>query len=668
MKILLQGLAFLMLFTSNVSAAELSTFIWDQNVQGEGLQITGPLTWNPTACDFQTVNQLHDFPIFSYKGPSGKPRKDATGAYCFQIQVPPEMLGRMLHISMIRIFGNAELLINQNLVWQQNSSTGPKRLSVLHDVESQVLQVELRLRCNEAPNCGWRGNLHVRDQRQGTRSDLMHYSYDLLAVAGILACFFYHLIFALLRRRSSTALFLSFNALALILRLVLSGQGQLHYFLQLSESWYWRLETLAVLIVLPSSISLVRSVFEEETPQLLPTLGWVIGLTASAFLLLDARIFPFLLLWVYVLVFLNFYQAAIVAIRALRHKRSGSMIFVVSSLITFVSTTFEVLNARLNFEMHTAVQPISYLMAMIFQSVLLATRINDAFVLAEQQESEIKNLREKIEIEIRSLDQKILERTTELRTIFQSISTGILWISCNEQGELEISSEYSDYLRETIGFDIQSWHEMHFFLRRLRLPDLPRSGKELAQWFQQQIMHKDALDQALENRLGGLKVFDDLDRVKHLKFKWVPIVEENRVTELFIFVFDVSLSIELEALALYKGMEIEALRELAALPPALIEELHQVLVKPSLPVLRRFASDHQLQHLEQALFHPQSEAHPDKFMQAYRRVVVLLADRQSQAHQQKHFDLDHFLHLPDWQNLHLDSRSLIHELVRLRVK
>ncbi|MDQ3232654.1 MAG: hypothetical protein M3Q07_12615 [Pseudobdellovibrionaceae bacterium] len=668
MKILM-ALMLLLLSPIPVSAAPLSTFTWNEAESNEGLRIEGPISWNPSSCDFTAADQqVHDFPVFSYKGPSGKARTEASGAYCIQVQVPPGMLGQTLHVSMIRVFGDAELLINGERVWHQDATTGPRRLMFLHHVTHEVMQMELRLQCNQGPACGFRGALHIKDQRQGTRSDLLHYSFDLLAVTGILACFFYHLIFAFLRRRSSIALFLSINAVALIARLILSGQGQLHYFALPNEAWYWRLETLAVLVLLPSTISLVRSVFEQETPEFLSILGWVIGITGSVFLVLDARIFLFLLSLIYLLLGLIIYTYIVVITKGLRRRRSGAIIFVVCALTTLASTVFEVLNVRLNVEMHTAVQPMSYLATMIFQSVLLATRITDAYALAEHQETEIKSLKDQLEVEIRSLDQKILERTTELRTIFQSISTGILWISWNEQGALNISSEYSAHLRHTIGFDVQAWHEMHFFLRRMRLQGLPGSGKDLAQWFQVQMQDKDALDHALEKLLGGLKVFDDLDQVKHLKFKWVPIIQNERVMELFLFVFDVSLSIEMQDLALYKTMEIEALQELTTLRPERVEEFHQIFTDSSRTAIREFAATHQLRQLEHSLDHLHSEAHLTQFMQAYGRVLALLAGRHMRARQHRPFDHNHFLHMPDWQNLPVDARAVFQELLKPRGK
>lgn len=669
MKNLMLWLITFILWVPALKAVPLSNYVWDAAAERHGIDIAGQLAWDPNACDFGKADfEAHAFPVFSNKGPSGKPQKNATGAYCLTVQLPPERMATMLHLSMIRIFGTAELWINQQRVWHQNSSTGPRRLNLLHEVTSERLQIELRLRCNEAPSCGFRGSLHIREARQGTRSDLLHYSYDLLAVTGIVACLFYHLIFAFLRRRSSTAIFLSINAIALMMRLVLAGHGQLHYFLDIKETWYWRLETLAVYLLLPSTISLVKTVFEKEAPQYLSTLGWVTAGAASVFLVLEARIFLFLLIIVYVLILFNLINYFITVPRAVRNRRSGAIILVVSAVTTFVSTLFEVLNTRLNIEMHSAVQPMSYLAVMIFQSVLLATRINDAFTLAEQQESEIKILKEKIEVEIRSLDHRILERTAELRTIFQSISTGILWISRNEQNVLCISSEYSDYLRKTVGFDIQAWHEMHFLLRRMRIPDMPRSGREIAVWFEQQMERADDLDRSLERMLGGLRVFDDLDCVKHLKFKWIPIVEDGRVTELFIFVFDVSPSIELQNLAQYKAREIEALRELTGLQPALLEEFHQVFGSPNLPAIRLFARAHQLQHLEQALTTLQNEEQLTQFIQVYRRVLGLLAERQVRARQRTPFDYEQFLQLPDWQKLPVDSRKLFQELVRAREK
>jgi hypothetical protein len=659
----------MMLVSPMLYAGTIPTWTWDAAAEANGLNIQGDLAWSPAACEFEKTEQdTRSFPIFSYKRPSGKPLKDPAGAFCFALQLPEERLGTLLHFSMIRLFGIAELSINGERLWFQDQTTGAERLNILYEVKAQKLLVEIRLRCNNAPSCGFRGALHIHGDRQGTRADLLHYSYDLLAITGIMACLFYHMIFAFLRRRSSAAIFLSLNAVALMLRLLLSGQGQLHFFFGIPESWYWRLETVAAYFLTASTLSLVKTIFEQETPKYLSLLGWSIAGTSSIFLLLGPRGFPFLLSIVYVLVVLNIINYAFVIPRALRQRRSGAVLMVISAIVTFLSALFEALNTRWNIEMHSAVQPLTYLGTMIFQSVLLATRINDAFVTAEKQESEIKTLKEQIEVEIRSLDQKILERTTELRTIFQSISTGILWISLDEKNSLRISSEFSDHLRKTIGFDIEAWHEMHFFLRRMRLDSLPKSGKEVAAFFQEHMQSPESLDQMLEELLGGIKVFDDLDRVKHLKFKWIPIVEDGRVTEVFLFVFDVTLSMDMQELARCKALEIEAVRELTRLPPPVLEAGYEVFGNPSLPAMRQFAAEHQLMRLEEALSGLQHEKQLDKFMQAYQCVLTLLAERQIRARQQAPFDHEGFLQMPDWENLPVDSRTLFHELVRAREK
>ncbi|WP_141733470.1 7TM-DISM domain-containing protein [Oligoflexus tunisiensis] len=662
MKFLLALILYGILSSGMARGAGLSTFVWDSGT--EALEIQGPLSWSAARCDFtQTAYDVRNFPIFSNKGPSGKPVKDPTGSYCFEIQLPSAMRGQMLHFSLIRLFGNAELLINQQRVWHQNSTTGPQRLALLHEADSDRLQVELRLQCNESPSCGFRGLLHVRDQRQGARAELVHLSFELLAVTGIAACLFYHLVFAFLRRRSSTAFFLSFNAMTLILRLVLTGQGQLQYVLGLSESWYWRLELISVLVLLPSTLSLVRSVFETEAPPLLPTLGWSICGAASLFLVLDARIFPFLLIIAYAMVFLNVYNFAVVGTRAVQNRRTGAIVFIICALTTVISTLFESMNARMNVEMHTAVQPLSYLATMIFHSVLLATRINDAFNLAEQQETEITSLKERIESEILSLDQKILERTTELRTIFQSISTGILLIKSNEQDELQISSAYSDHLQQTIGFEIEAWHELHAFFRRMRLPHLPPGGQELAAAFREHMQSPRALDVFLEEKLGGLRVFQGAgERVKHLKFKWIPIMDADRVKELFLFVFDVSASIAMQELAESKALEIEALRELTALAPERLAALDKDMGRPSLPHMQLLALQHELPALQHALDQPFNAAQLQRFLRAYHKVLALLAERQKRASHQP-FQLEGFLHLPDWENLPVDARRLYQELL-----
>jgi hypothetical protein len=156
--------------------------------------------------------------------------------------------------------------------------------------------------------------------------------------------------------------------------------------------------------------------------------------------------------------------------------------------------------------------------------------------------------------------------------------------------------------------------------------------------------------------------------VKHLKFKWIPIIEADRVTELFIFVFDVSLSMDMQELARCKSLEIEAVRELTRLPAQVLEVGYDVFGNPSLPAIRQWALDHKLIRLDEALQGLLHEKHLDKFLKAYQRVLNLLAERQIRERQAAPFDYDAFLQMPDWENLPVDSRTLFHELVRAREK
>jgi hypothetical protein len=140
------------------------------------------------------------------------------------------------------------------------------------------------------------------------------------------------------------------------------------------------------------------------------------------------------------------------------------------------------------------------------------------------------------------------------------------------------------------------------------------------------------------------------------------------VIELFIFVFDVTLTLEMQELSHDKSLESAALRELTRLPPHVQEAFHMVFGNPSLPAIRSFATEHQLQHLLKALTDMKSEQRHSQLLQTCRQVLALLAERQSRARKRTPVDLETFLHLPDWQNLPVDSRLLFQELVRTQEK
>jgi hypothetical protein len=102
MKFLLLLILQLLFGAGTAKGAELSSFVWEPGI--EELRIQGQLSWSAARCDFtQSDYEVRQFPVLSSKGISGKPRMDPTGSYCFEIQLPPEMRGQMLHFSQIRL-------------------------------------------------------------------------------------------------------------------------------------------------------------------------------------------------------------------------------------------------------------------------------------------------------------------------------------------------------------------------------------------------------------------------------------------------------------------------------------------------------------------------------------------------------------------------------------
>ncbi len=529
------------------------------------VRMKGQLVWSKGPC-FETSPsdwQLKKFPIFSYRRLIPKDSNDFEGSYCGHLRLPASAVGKMYNFNMIRVFGNAELYVNGLTIWQQDEKTGPIKLNVNHLIEKREIAIEIRLACNDSPLCGFRGSLHILEANASLRADNVRSAFDLLAFCGLGYCLFYHLFFTVLRRQSGAALFLTTNCIALLLRLPLTGQSQLHYILNISESAYWRLELLSIMILLPSSLSIVKTTFQEQSPVKAANFGWaLLGLACLGIAFLSSEYFLPILLLAYVLIFVNIYVFSVTGWRAVKAKRSGTINFIVCSTVVVITTFLEVLNTRLNVEMSSLVQPLGYMCATIMQSVLLATRINDALILAETQEREKHSLKIGLEEEIVTLDKRIIERTIEMRTIIESISTGIICINRGENGSLAVSSEYSDYLRHVVGFDIESWHELHFFLRRLSIKTPTASSRQLGPWMEAQMQDPTALTGIFDGMLSGIVFFNDVDTQKYLKFKWSGLYKGGHYEELFIYVFDVSRSIELEHIARHKRDELLALEEL----------------------------------------------------------------------------------------------------------
>lgn len=650
-------LGLLMSFHALAANVEIPTYTWQPHgKQAAGIYVRGDVVWQSVPCsetERPTTARLQHFPIIKTRMLLGKAIDQYEGYYCWNMQVPEEYVGQLVHMSLIRVFGKSKLWINYESVWSQsNESDRPERIDFLYHVRSPILRVELSLACGESPLCGFRGSFKVRTELEGGQIEQRSRSLDFFAFAGLAFCFIYHFVFAFLRRRYNAAMMIALMSFCLCLRIILTGQGQLHTYFHMHEAFYWRIEVLTVNLLIPSTISMSRAIFPLDSSATIEKTAWTLAALAISLLTIaESSWFLPLMLITYVMIFMAIASFVITIKNGLKNHRSATAIFAVAALIITGSTGLEVLNTRVNIELIPGTHPMGFLLSSIISSVLFSKRISEAFAHAELQEQRINGMTSKLSEDIALFDQRIEDRTRTIRLLIESLPTGIILINSDDGGQLKVNGSYSKFLIDKLGVGVHDWPSFHAFLARLHKGRSLKSVHELEQDFATLLLQKESPEQVLQGlapescTLEVMAPSPKKVEALELRMVWVPIRNGDALLGVYLFVLDITSLTRLRREALRLETELGAMAELMQLSSGEAALLREALMKKDHKELHTLARDRNL-HLLQTLM-KRDEA-GSATLSSYRDTLDLLLRSFFKSATDPSFDLRAFLQHPLW--------------------
>ncbi|HET9238299.1 MAG TPA: 7TM diverse intracellular signaling domain-containing protein [Oligoflexus sp.] len=629
---------------------DIPTFTWEgQGAHAAGVYVRGDVYWQNVPCSEaeHTDNaKLRKFPLLKYKLLLGDKIKEHEGYYCWNMQLPEALVGQLVHISLIRVFGQGRLWINYEPIWSQ-SGHEPERIDFLYHVRSPLLKVEFALTCGESPMCGFRGTFKVRTELEGPQIEQRSRALDFFAFSGLAFCFIYHVAFSFLRRRYNAGFMIATMSFCLCLRILLTGQGQLHYYLGISEEYYWRLEIFIVNLLIPSTISMSRAIFPLDAPARIERWSWGLACFSLALLVLaKSALFLPLMLITYIIIMMTIVSFILTVRSGLRSKRSATVLFAIAATTITSSTFLEVLNTRVNIELIPGMHPMGFLLSSIIASVLFSKRISEAFTHAEVQELDIKEKTEKLTEDIALFDRRIEERTMSLRLLIESLPTGIILISKDASGLWKVNGSYSRFLTATLGISVSDWNSFLVFLSRLgsRLPYKSASELEAACV---QILSSKAADFHALTGDQYTWTFEDAGRpAVELRLAWIPIRSQEDILGAYLFLFDVTSLTRIQRESLRLETELGALTELMSLNAADAGMLGEVWKNEDIAKLRELAQKKHLGLLTAILGKDEIASLE---LQSYRTTLDLLFQSYFK-NREAQYDLKAFLLHPIWRD------------------
>jgi PAS domain-containing protein len=639
-----------LLFSFSLLAApqDIPTFNWEgQGAHAAGVYVRGDVYWQNVPCseaEHTEIAKLRKFPLLKYKLLLGDKIKEHEGYYCWNMQLPEALVGQLVHISLIRVFGQGRLWINYEPVWSQSGHKA-ERIDFLYHVRSPLLKVEFALNCGESPMCGFRGTFKVRTELEGAQIEQRSRSLDFFAFSGLAFCCIYHLAFSFLRRRYNAGFMIAIMSLCLCLRILLTGQGQLHYYLGITEEHYWRLEIFIVYLLIPSTISMSRAIFPLDSSARIERLSWQLALFSLALLVASSSWFLPLMLVTYVMILMTIISFTLTVRNGLRSGRSATSLFAFTAIIIISSTFLEVLNTRVNIELVPGVHPMGFLLCSIIVAVLFSKRISEAFTHAEVQELDIKQKTERLTEDIALFDRRIEERTMSLRLLIESLPTGIILISRESGGHWKVNGSYSKFLTGTLGISVSDWDSFQVFLTRLGSQHPFANARELEAACEQILNSREADFRALTADQCTW-TFDNAERpAVELRLAWIPIRSQEDVLGAYLFLFDVTSLTRIQRESLRLETELGALTELMSLNSAEAEMLREAWETREKVGLRELAQQKNLGLLIRILGQDETASLQ---LQSYRATLELLFQSYFK-NREAQYDLKAFLMHPIWK-------------------
>jgi HPt (histidine-containing phosphotransfer) domain-containing protein len=268
---------------------------------------------------------------------------------------------------------------------------------------------------------------------------------DSLTFGAILIMSFYHFYLWWIRRNRLAPLYFGLFCFAVGLRSLVAGQSQIMSmaFPETPLELQIKIEYLGIALTFFVLILLGHNLYPKEFPKLV-AYPWAViaGLWILLIVLTSALVFPQVL---------RLYQALILVagtmligslILAAFRGREGARIFVAGFAVFFATSVADILTA-MSVIRWPPIAHIGTFTLVFFQAILLSRRFDRAFDKAEQAEREVRRLNE-------GLEQKVKERTDQINTILQNVTSGFLLI--DRQGILQPG--FTDSCHQLIGVNL----------------------------------------------------------------------------------------------------------------------------------------------------------------------------------------------------------------------
>lgn len=236
----------------------------------------------------------------------------------------------------------------------------------------------------------------------------------------------YHFGLYFYKRKEKAIFYFAIFCFLLGIRLAFTGE---RYVLELFPNFHWptafRIEFASYYFAVPTFLLFIHSLFPKESKRKHVRRALIASFLFSLTLFLPISVFTILLYGFQILAFLIIGYVIHINLKAVINSRPNSKLFLIGLLILAFSVSFDILKHSLN-SRGIGLTPYALLCFIFIQSLILSSRIANAFVRAEELAESLKISNESLLAVTENLEQIVSERTYQLNYSLNRIRKDLL--------------------------------------------------------------------------------------------------------------------------------------------------------------------------------------------------------------------------------------------------
>lgn len=350
------------------------------------------------------------------------------------IQINKQSVGQELRIyipdvaSSYRFFANGVLIGGQGKPGINQFDDTPRIKSKYYTLipDDEIVELVFHI-ANYENNFGgfWGhpilGNKYIMDRERMFANARELFLLGALSLIGL-----YHFGLYFYKRKETSIFYFAIFCVLLGIRLAFTGE---RYILELFPKFHWptafRIEFASYYFAVPTFLLFIHSLFPEES-KIKHVRRALVASTVFAFtLFLPISVFTILLYGFQILAFLIIGYVIHINLKAVLNSRPNSKLFLIGLLILAFSVSFDILKHSLN-SRGIGLTPYALLCFIFIQSLILSSRIANAFVRAEELAESLKISNESLLAVTENLEQIVSERTYQLNSSLGRIKKDLL--------------------------------------------------------------------------------------------------------------------------------------------------------------------------------------------------------------------------------------------------